>query len=50
MVPILDKIRENMLKWFSHVMHRGDSEVVRVVIKMKVEEKRGRKRLKKIWL
>jgi len=40
-------MRENGLRRFGHVMRREDTKAVRVVIKMIVEEKRGRRRPKK---
>lgn len=43
-------MRENRLRWFSHVLRRGDSEVVRVAMKINVEGKRWRGRSKKRWI
>ena len=48
--PIGDKMRENRLRWFGHVMRREESEVVRTVMNMNVEERRGRGRPKKRWI
>lgn len=45
---IVDKIRENTLRWFGHVMNREESETVR--IKINVGEKSGRERPKSRWL
>lgn len=38
MVSIVDKMRENRLKWFGHAMRREETEVVRAVMKINVEE------------
>jgi len=38
-------MRENRLRWF--VMRRENSEAVRTVMEMNVEEKRGQRRPKK---
>jgi hypothetical protein len=40
----VNKIRENRLRWFGHVMRREEIKLVRVVMKMNVEGKRGRGR------
>jgi hypothetical protein len=48
--PIGDKMRENRLRWFGHVMRREESEAVRMVMNMNVEGKRERGRPKKKWL
>jgi len=39
----VDKTRAKRLRWFNHVMWRGDMEVVRVAMEMNVEDKRERK-------
>jgi len=44
----LDKLRENRLKWFSHVIRREESEAVRTVMEMNIEKRRGRPKRK--WL
>jgi hypothetical protein len=49
-VSIVDKMRKNRLRWFGHVMRRKETKAVRVVIKMNIEGKRGRRRPKKRWL
>jgi len=41
---IVDKMRENRLTWFEHIMSTGDSEVD---MKINVEGKRGREGLRK---
>ncbi|KAL4092493.1 hypothetical protein QTP88_026994 [Uroleucon formosanum] len=45
---MVDKMRENRLRWFRHVMRREETSAVRKVLKMNVEGKRGRP--KKRWL
>jgi hypothetical protein len=47
---IVDKIRENRLRWFRQMIRCEVTKAVRVVMKINVEEKRRRVRLKKIWL
>jgi hypothetical protein len=49
-VLIVNKIRENRLRWFGHVMRREETKAVKVVMKMNVEGKRERGKLKKRWL
>jgi len=44
---VVDKMKENRLRWCGHKMRRDKTEVVRVVMKIYVE---GRRRPKKIWL
>jgi len=44
---IMDKLRENKLRLFGHVMRRKDLEAVRSVMELSVEGKRGFGRLKK---
>ncbi|XP_050541046.1 uncharacterized protein LOC126905416 [Daktulosphaira vitifoliae] len=46
---IVDKMTENRLRLFSHVMRREESEAVRTVIEMNFEGRRDRGRPKKIW-
>jgi len=48
-VSIIDKMRENRLRWFGYVMRREDSEAVRIVMGLSIEGKRGRGKSKK-WL
>jgi hypothetical protein len=36
-VSIVDKMKENRLRWLGHVMIRKETNAVRVVIKMNVE-------------
>jgi hypothetical protein len=43
---IVIKMRKNRLKWFWHVMRREETKAERVVMKINVEGKRGRKRPK----
>ena len=46
---IVDKMRENRLRWLGHVLRREETEAVRLVREMHVVGKRGRGRLKKRW-
>jgi hypothetical protein len=43
---IEDKMRENRLRWFGHVMRQEETKAVRVVMKINIEvtRERGRKR------
>lgn len=34
---VLDKMKENRLRWYGHVMSREETEIVRVVIRMNTE-------------
>jgi len=47
---IVDKMKKNRLKWFGHVIWKEVSKAVRTVIKLSMEGRRGRGRLKKKWL
>jgi len=38
----VDKMNENRLRWFDRVMKREDSDVVRTIVEMSVEERIGR--------
>jgi len=49
-VSIIDKMRENRLRWFGLVMKREDLKAVRTVMELRVNGKRGRGRPKKKWL
>ena len=46
---IVDKMRENRLRWLGHVLRREETEAVRLVKEMYVDGKRGRGRPKKRW-
>ncbi|XP_050532668.1 uncharacterized protein LOC126900777 [Daktulosphaira vitifoliae] len=46
---IADKMRENRLRWFGHVMRKEESEAVRTVVQMNVEGRRDRGRPKNRW-
>lgn len=35
---IVEKIRDNRLRWFRHVIRKGETEAVRASTKMNVEE------------
>lgn len=41
MIPIIEKIRENNLRWFDHVIRIGDLKAARVNMKINVEGKKG---------
>jgi len=45
---IADKMRGNRLRWFCHKMRREEPKEVRLVIKINVEGKRGRPKMR--WL
>lgn len=47
MTPIIEKIRENNLRWFDHVIRIGDLKAARVNIKTNVEGKNSGESLKK---
>lgn len=42
----MDKVRENRLKLFGHVKRKVKSEAVRMIMKINVEGKRGKRRPK----
>eukprot|EP00102_Acyrthosiphon_pisum_P026090 XP_016663300.1 PREDICTED: uncharacterized protein LOC107884852 [Acyrthosiphon pisum] len=46
---IVDKMRENRLRWLGHVLRREKTEAISVAKKMSVDGKRGRGRPKKRW-
>jgi len=46
----MDKMRENKLRWFGHVMRREDSGAVRTVMELSVKGRIKRGRPKKKWL
>jgi len=46
-MSIVDKMRENRLRWFGHIMKREDSEAVRTIMELSVKGRRGRGRPKK---
>lgn len=39
---IVCKMRVNSLRWFGHVMRRNETELVKVVMRIKIEERRRR--------
>jgi hypothetical protein len=41
----VEKMRENRLRWYKHVIKREETNAVRVIMKMNVE---GKRRLQKI--
>lgn len=41
-VSVVEKMRENRLRWFGYVMRRKEIKIVKVVMKMNVEGNRGR--------
>jgi hypothetical protein len=46
-ILIVNKMRENRLRWFGNMMRQMETITVKVVMKMNVERKRGRERPKK---
>jgi hypothetical protein len=44
---IVDKMRENRLKWFGHMVKREGTKAVRVFMEMNVEEKSRKERSKR---
>ena len=48
MLPIVQVINKNKLRWFGHVMGREEDSTLRVVMKVKLKGKRprGRPRLR----
>lgn len=44
----MEKMRENRLRWFGHVMRRNNSEAVTIVMVINVDEKSGKGRPKKV--
>ncbi|XP_050548275.1 uncharacterized protein LOC126909909, partial [Daktulosphaira vitifoliae] len=44
-VLTVDKMRENRLRWFGHVMRKEESETIRTVIEINVEKKRITKKI-----
>lgn len=50
MASIVNTIRENLIRWFRHVLRRDEADAVKLVKKMYVIGKNGRGRLKKRWL
>jgi len=40
-VSDVDKMRDNRFRWFGYITRREDSETVRTVMEMNVEERRG---------
>jgi len=38
----MDKIRENRLKWFDHVMRKENSKAIRIVMEMNIKGRRER--------
>jgi len=47
---IVEKMRENRLRWFGHVMRGEEMEIVKVVMTINVVGKRERGKPKKRWL
>lgn len=44
---ILDKVRENRLRWFGHVLKREKSKAIGTIMEMNVKRKKKRGRPKK---
>jgi len=38
-------MREYMLRWYGHVMKREGTEAIRVIMRMNVEERRGKSKI-----
>jgi len=47
---IMDRMRGNRLRWVGHVMRRENSNVLKTVMEMNIEGRRGTGILKKEWL
>lgn len=45
-VSVMEKTRDNRLKWFRHIMRRGNLETVRVAMEDSVETLSGKKGLR----
>lgn len=43
----IDKMRENKLRWFGHVMRKNKSEAVKSIIRMNAKERRGKEKPKR---
>ena len=50
MLPIVQVINKNKLRWFGHVMRREEESTLRVVMKLKMKGKRPRGRPRLRWL
>ena len=50
MLPIVQVINKNKLRWFGHVTRREDESTLRVVVTLKVKGKRPRGRPTLRWL
>ena len=50
MLPIVQVINKNKLRWFGHAMRREEDSTLRVVIKLKMKGKRPRGRSRLRWL
>jgi hypothetical protein len=40
----MDKMRENRVRWFGHVIRREETKAARVVMKINIERNKGRRR------
>ena len=50
MLPIVQVINKNKLRWFGHVMRREEESTLRVVMKLKMKGMRPRGRPRLRWL
>ena len=50
MLPIVQVINKNKLRWFGHVMRREEESTLRVVMQLKMKGKRPRGRPRLRWL
>ena len=50
MLPIVQVINKNKLRWFGHVMRREEESTLRVVMKLNMKGKRPRGRPRLRWL
>jgi len=48
--PITEKMRQARLRWYGHVMRRGEEAVVRTALRLEPAGRRPRGRPKKRWL
>ena len=48
--PVIEKVKENRLSWYGHVMRRDDTHETKRVMSMNIDGWRGRGRPKKRWM
>jgi hypothetical protein len=49
-VSIMNKMKENRLRWFGHVMRREEINAVRVAMKIKVKGKTRKEQKRDGWI